>query len=196
MANAKSRPWNDDDDRLLTELSAAGASIHELMDRLGRSRGSINGRLQRTGLAKSRPKLTRSLRQYRESRQKAKATMAADRGVLAKQIPTDPVPFSSEPDLVIPMAERRTMATLGERECRWPIGDPQEAEFHFCGKTKVVGLPYCEFHAKRAYQPPQAPAETHAAGGIQPAGGDLRRSGSSGTKTGEAPVLAQAREDA
>ena len=39
--------------------------------------------------------------------------------------------------------------------CRWPIGDPQLAEFHFCGKAKVTGLPYCEFHARRAFQPPQ-----------------------------------------
>ena len=30
------------------------------------------------------------------------------------------------------------------------------ADFHFCGKNKVPGLPYCEFHARRAFQPPQA----------------------------------------
>jgi GcrA cell cycle regulator len=30
------------------------------------------------------------------------------------------------------------------------------ADFHFCGKQKVAGLPYCEFHARRAFQPPQA----------------------------------------
>ena len=29
------------------------------------------------------------------------------------------------------------------------------ADFHFCGKNKVPGLPYCEFHARRAFQPPQ-----------------------------------------
>ena len=27
--------------------------------------------------------------------------------------------------------------------------------FHFCGKKKVAGLPYCEVHARRAFQPPQ-----------------------------------------
>jgi len=59
-------------------------------------------------------------------------------------------------ELVIPIAERKTIQTLEECHCRWPIGDPQEAEFHFCGKTKVTGLPYCEFHARRAFQPPQA----------------------------------------
>jgi GcrA cell cycle regulator len=59
-------------------------------------------------------------------------------------------------ELVIPMAERKTIQTLTEFHCRWPIGDPQLPDFHFCGKTKVAGLPYCEFHARRAFQPPQA----------------------------------------
>ena len=58
-------------------------------------------------------------------------------------------------ELVIPMAERKCIQTLTEVSCRWPIGDPQLADFHFCGRKKVTGLPYCEFHARRAFQPPQ-----------------------------------------
>jgi GcrA cell cycle regulator len=53
------------------------------------------------------------------------------------------------------MNERKYIQTLTECSCRWPIGDPQAADFHFCGKNKVPGLPYCEFHARRAFQPPQ-----------------------------------------
>jgi len=56
---------------------------------------------------------------------------------------------------VIPLAERKSIQTLTEASCRWPIGDPQMADFHFCGRRKVSGLPYCDFHARRAYQPPQ-----------------------------------------
>jgi GcrA cell cycle regulator len=59
-------------------------------------------------------------------------------------------------ELVIPVAERKSIQTLTEVTCRWPIGDPQNTEFHFCGKNKVPGLPYCEFHARRAFQPPQS----------------------------------------
>ena len=58
--------------------------------------------------------------------------------------------------MIIPLAERKTIQTLLECSCRWPIGDPQMSDFHFCGKDKVPGLPYCEFHARRAFQPPQA----------------------------------------
>jgi GcrA cell cycle regulator len=53
------------------------------------------------------------------------------------------------------MGERKYIQTLTESCCRWPIGDPQQQDFHFCGKKKVMGLPYCEFHARRAFQPPQ-----------------------------------------
>src|SRR5262249_1144915 len=58
-------------------------------------------------------------------------------------------------ELVIPLNERRSIQTLSESCCRWPIGDPQVAAFHFCGRQKIAGLPYCDFHARRAFQPPQ-----------------------------------------
>lgn len=54
-------------------------------------------------------------------------------------------------ELVIPLSERKTILQLVEASCRWPIGDPQHKDFHFCGKQKVPCLPYCEFHARRAY---------------------------------------------
>lgn len=59
-------------------------------------------------------------------------------------------------ELVIPLSERKTVQTLTNNDCRWPIGDPQHADFHFCGKRKVSGLPYCAFHVQRGWQPSRA----------------------------------------
>lgn len=42
---------------------------------------------------------------------------------------------------------------LNERMCRWPVGDPRDEDFHFCGKASVPGLPYCGDHCRTAYQP-------------------------------------------
>jgi len=56
-------------------------------------------------------------------------------------------------DLVIPPRERRTLGALKRNECRWPYGDPRQKEFYFCGKQKMAGRPYCEFHMRRAFQP-------------------------------------------
>jgi GcrA cell cycle regulator len=44
----------------------------------------------------------------------------------------------------------RTIATIGPRECKWPIGDPQETTFTLCGCKAEAG-PYCEPHRERAY---------------------------------------------
>ena len=35
--------------------------------------------------------------------------------------------------------------------CQWPIGDPQEKDFHFCDTTNVEGKPYCQQHCDLAY---------------------------------------------
>lgn len=42
---------------------------------------------------------------------------------------------------------------INDRMCRWPIGDPSENDFHFCGHKPKKGKPYCEAHARKAYQP-------------------------------------------
>ena len=44
------------------------------------------------------------------------------------------------------------MAALRPDQCRWPIGDPDSANFHFCGKQAFVGKPYCYEHCLQAYQ--------------------------------------------
>lgn len=44
------------------------------------------------------------------------------------------------------------MANLKPNQCRWPIGDPDSEDFHFCGATVFVGKPYCYEHCKQAYQ--------------------------------------------
>ena len=35
--------------------------------------------------------------------------------------------------------------------CRWPIGDPKDDDFHFCGEQTVTGKPYCLEHCQEAY---------------------------------------------
>lgn len=54
-------------------------------------------------------------------------------------------------ELVIPKSERIGLLGLSERVCKWPIGDPLHAEFHFCGRPSDENRPYCQFHANKAY---------------------------------------------
>ncbi len=45
-----------------------------------------------------------------------------------------------------------SLVELKERMCRWPIGDPKEEGFKFCGGPSAEGLPYCDHHCRVAYQ--------------------------------------------
>ena len=47
----------------------------------------------------------------------------------------------------------KTMANLEQNECRWPIGDPRDADFHFCGALQASGRPYCAHHWAMAFVP-------------------------------------------
>ena len=56
-------------------------------------------------------------------------------------------------DVVVPISEPVTIWELRESMCRWPIGDPAQSEFRFCGAKKLPGQgPYCACHAGLAYQ--------------------------------------------
>jgi GcrA cell cycle regulator len=58
------------------------------------------------------------------------------------------VPAKPSPE----MADKTSLLDLNERVCRWPMGHPGEADFHFCGTPVNPGFPYCVEHCGRAYQ--------------------------------------------
>jgi GcrA cell cycle regulator len=40
---------------------------------------------------------------------------------------------------------------LGADMCSWPVGNPMEEGFHFCGEPAESGKPYCARHCAVAY---------------------------------------------
>ena len=71
-----------------------------------------------------------------------------------QQAPIPPAP----PRRLVPakpsaeIADKTSLLDLTERICKWPMGHPGEADFHFCGETVNPGFPYCVEHCGRAYQ--------------------------------------------
>ena len=45
-----------------------------------------------------------------------------------------------------------TTLTLSTETCRWPIGDPTESDFHYCGQKPGSNGPYCDAHERKSYQ--------------------------------------------
>jgi GcrA cell cycle regulator len=58
------------------------------------------------------------------------------------------VPAKPSPEI----AGKTSLLDLNDRVCRWPMGHPGEADFHFCGDKVNPGFPYCVEHCGRAYQ--------------------------------------------
>ena len=71
-----------------------------------------------------------------------------------QQAPIPPAP----PRRLVPakpsaeMVSKTSLLDLNDRICRWPMGHPGEADFHFCGDKVNPGFPYCVDHCGRAYQ--------------------------------------------
>lgn len=155
--------WNDERVELLKKLWSEGLSASQIAGRIGSvTRNAVIGKVHRLGLS-GRATTTR-MKSHRPrtraavvKRPPVKPRFANVGNTALRALYQEAEPYvAPAEELVIPMEQRRSIQTLEECSCRWPIGDPQDAEFHFCGKNKVAGLPYCELHARRAFQPPQA----------------------------------------
>lgn len=154
--------WTDDRVDLLKKLWAEGLSASQIAGRLGSvTRNAVIGKVHRLGL--SGRATTSRMKSHRPRQRMAAKRLAKSRyatignpALRALYNAETNVYLPPTEELVIPVAERKSIQTLTEVTCRWPIGDPQNTEFHFCGKNKVPGLPYCEVHARRAFQPPQS----------------------------------------
>jgi GcrA cell cycle regulator len=170
--------WNDERVDLLKKLWSDGLSASQIAGRLGGvTRNAVIGKVHRLGLSgratTSRMKSHRPRARNQATKRLMKPRFATLGNPALRQLylgDSEPYTPSSE-ELEIPLNERRSIQTLTESSCRWPIGDPQQSDFHFCGRKKVLGLPYCEFHARRAFQPPQPRRRDREAGVPLVAGG-------------------------
>jgi GcrA cell cycle regulator len=160
--------WTDDRVELLTKLWAEGLSASQIANRLGGvTRNAVIGKVHRLGLSgrttTSRAKTPRTRRRSAHSGNRASRPRLRTLGNTALKPAYDPdqeedlgpLP-AAIPELVIPLHERASILTLDETRCRWPIGDPGDEEFHFCGRHSETGTPYCDYHSRVAYQPVQS----------------------------------------
>lgn len=157
--------WNDERVELLKKLWSEGLSASQIAGRLGGvTRNAVIGKVHRLGLSgrattarlkSHRPRPRTQVVAKRLAKPAQRFAQTGNPAVRALYQPEAEPFIPAADEIEIPMAERKSIETLTECNCRWPIGDPQAADFHFCNQKKVTGLPYCEFHARRAFQPPQ-----------------------------------------
>ena len=64
-----------------------------------------------------------------------------------------PIKSEAKPKKVSPVKKMGAihLIDLKINTCRWPIGDPKDEDFHFCGEQTVPGKPYCLQHCQEAF---------------------------------------------
>ncbi len=55
-------------------------------------------------------------------------------------------------DKSFPAENPKKLEELGDKNCRWPIGHPDEENFYFCGRSPIEGFSYCKLHILYAFQ--------------------------------------------
>jgi GcrA cell cycle regulator len=134
--------WNDERTAALARLWKDGLSASQVAQQLGSvSRSAVIGKIHRLGIsgrdAPSRPRGVST-----RTTVKRKATQGGRRQA---SLPSPHrAAASSAPFEVAPTA---TMATLTKHGCRWPIGDPGDEAFGFCGRLRFGRGAYCQGHA-------------------------------------------------
>ncbi|MGE0740425.1 MAG: GcrA family cell cycle regulator [Hyphomonadaceae bacterium] len=146
--------WTEERVALLRKLWAEGLSASQIAKQLGQvTRNAVIGKVHRLGLAGRATPSRPAKRPVRTARPR----------VIGPSAPRLRLP-SSTPLVVVPELEPLTLEdgktasvlTLNESMCKYPIGDPNDAAFAFCGRGAAGNGPYCRDHAQLAYQPSQA----------------------------------------
>lgn len=155
----ETQTWTDDRVELLKKLWADGLSASQIAGELGGvTRNAVIGKVHRLGLSGRAKAPSSSVPRQRKPRAPSmyRAPRPMMRGNTALAMPAydyDPEP---EPELlenIIPIGQRCTLLELDSEKCHWPIGDPGQPDFFFCGGKTPGGDPYCGYHARIAYQP-------------------------------------------
>jgi GcrA cell cycle regulator len=135
--------WTEERTNLLKTLWLQGQTASQIAERLGGiTRNAVIGKAHRMGLS-SRPSPIRQRTTPRPAAASAPVATAPRIPVAAAPAPTTAAPTAAPP--------RAVKAAPGSRACMWPMGDPKQPGFHFCGAPAEPGRPYCGAHCTVAY---------------------------------------------
>ncbi|MBO5038748.1 MAG: global cell cycle regulator GcrA-like protein [Alphaproteobacteria bacterium] len=144
--------WTDEAVEELKRMWDRGMTTGQIAKALNVTKNSIIGKVHRLCLtarpspikkvpAKKAPAAKKeSSKPVKESR---KTSVAAP--VTKKEEKNTPQTASFVEETNIPLVK------LDNHTCRWPLGDPRDDDFCFCGKKVKTGQTYCEEHSAVAY---------------------------------------------
>ena len=153
--------WTEERVNILKHMWAAGDSCQVIADELGGiTRCAVIGKVHRLGLAERETKHAVSGRWQghqpkRIRTAKPKTTMRISKKNGSEPILIDEVMIDMilEEDKNIPLEQRKKLLQLTAKTCHFPVGDPREEGFFFCGAEPLEDQPYCGRHCSVAFMP-------------------------------------------
>lgn len=150
--SVKIKKWNAESENELLALDDAGKSTAEIAGILGRSLFSIKHRLS----VLSKRRTPRALA-FAQRRQITYSHGDTRREIIGTERQAPMRVRVEEP--YDPNKPRIPLTALTESVCHWPLGNPGEDTFGFCGQPSRHDSPYCCFHHRIGYQPQWAQAK-------------------------------------
>ena len=127
----------------LRQMWIEGLTANEIAKKLGVSKNSIVGKVHRLCLT-ARPS---PIKKKEEIETEKEAAPVQELLPVREIKPAKSAAASVTSDAT----DKVLVVDLDSHTCRWPLGDPRDDDFSFCGKKVRSGQTYCDEHAMMAY---------------------------------------------
>ena len=162
--NQNSSPWTPELEQELRECIDKKMSAGEAGRQMHMTRMACSGKAFRLGLkfASDSIKATRTgdVKGKRKPPNSTKKNgFRSESDWASKIVSPEIVPHEPSVDLLtfnaaIPVEQLRTILELTNDTCKFPVGEPTDPDFFFCGGVVGDRPPYCCFHAAKSFNVP------------------------------------------
>ena len=139
--------WTDESVEQLRQMWAQGLTANEIAKNLGVTKNAIVGKVHRLCLT-ARPSPIKSKENEGEEAELPSVETTVKQ--TAENVPEEKI-SPAKPASKVCKDINIKLVDLDSHTCRWPIGDPRDDDFCFCGKKVRTGQTYCDEHSQMAY---------------------------------------------
>ena len=141
--------WTAERIEQLRNCVVTGLTCSQIAAEIGVTRNAVIGKIHRLGLAPARPPggAARACPpRARHPRRRLLRLLGAEAPSIVADEGAEAAPIES--------AQPCSLLEIDSGKCHWPLGDPHDSGFAFCGNDAVTGFSYCVGHARMAYRLP------------------------------------------